>query len=76
MHPFVAVFTFLNTKDNSLKLHTFLMFEGKDNRENMILGQLSQQIRLLDGSKIKITEVQIKLCCLLDLCALNNILGK
>ena len=57
------------------------MFEGTDNRENLqkTLGQLTQQIQLLDGLKIKIsdtTEVQIKLCCLLDLCALNNILGK
>ena len=57
------------------------MFEGTDNRENLqkTLGQLTQQIQLLDGLKIKIsdtTEVQIKHYCLLDLCALNNILGK
>ena len=53
---FVAEFTFLNRKDKSLKLHPFLMFEGTDNRENMTLGQLTQQIRLLDGSKIKISD--------------------
>ena len=53
MHPFVAEFTFLNRKDKSLKLHPFLMCEGTDNRENMTLGQLTQQIKLLDGSKIK-----------------------
>ena len=57
------------------------MFDGTDNRENMqkTLGQLTQQIQLLDGLEIKIsdaTEVQLKLYCLLDLCALNNILGK
>ena len=58
------------------------MFEGTDNRENMqkTLGQLTQQIQLLDGLKIKIsdrTEIQIKhYCLLLDLCALNKILGK
>ena len=44
------------------------MFEGTDNRENLqkTLGQLTQQIQLLDGLKIKIsdaTEVQIKLYC-------------
>ena len=78
---FVAEFTFLNRKDKSLKLHPFLMFKGTDNRENMqkTLGQLTQQIQLLDGLEIKIsdaTEVQLKLYCLLDLCALHNILGK
>ena len=57
------------------------MFEETDNRENLqkTLGQLTQQIQLLDGLKIKMsyaTEVEIKLYCLLDLCALNNILGK
>ena len=57
------------------------MFEGTDNRENLqkTLGQLTQQIQLLDRLNIKIsetTEVQIKHYCLLDLCALNKILGK
>ena len=61
MHPFVAEFTFLNRKDKSLKLHPFLMFEGTDNRENMTLGQLTQQIKLLDGSKIKkVTQQKFK----------------
>ena len=78
---FVAELTFLNRKDKSLKLHPFLLFEGTDNRENMqkTLGQLTQQIRSLEGSRIKISdskEYKIKLYCLMDLCALNNILGK
>ena len=47
------------------------MFEGTDNRENM-QKTLTQQIQLLDGLKIKMsyaTEVEIKLYCLLGLCA-------
>ena len=77
---FVAEFTFLNRKDKSLKLHPFLLYEGTDNRENLqkTLGQLTQQIRSLEGEKIKVgtLEYQIKLFCLFDLCALNCVLGK
>ena len=53
---FVAEFAFLNRKDESLKLHPFLIFEGTDNRENLqkILGQLTQQIKLLEGAKIMV----------------------
>ena len=77
---FVAEFTFLNRKDKSLKLHPFLLYEGTDNRENMqkTLGQLTQQIRSLEGTIIKVhtKEYKVKLFCLFDLCALNNVLGK
>ena len=56
------------------------MYEGTDNRENLqkTLGQLTQQIRSLEGEKINVgtTEYKIKLFCLFNLCALNCILGK
>ena len=77
---FVAEFTFLNRKDKSLKLHPFLLYEGTDNRENMqkTLGQLTQQIRSLEGTIISIDkkEYHLQLFCLFDLCALNNVRGK
>ena len=77
---FVAEFTFKNRKDGSLKLHPILIYEGTDNRENLqkTLGQLTQQIRALDGSTIIINskEHKVKLFCVLDLCALNSVLGK
>ena len=77
---FVAEFTFLNRKDKSLKLHPFLLYEGTDNRENMqkTLGQLTQQIRSLEGTIINLDtkEYHLQLFCLFDLCALNNVLGK
>ena len=77
---FVLEFTFLNRKDKSLKLHLLLLYEGTDNRENLqkTLGQLTQDIRSLEGSTIKVHDKEyiIKLYCLFDLCALNSVLGK
>ena len=74
---FVAEFSFLNRKDEYLKLHPFIIFEGTDNRENLkkTLGQLTEQIKALDGGKIVINgkEQIIRLFCLFDLCALNNV---
>ena len=56
------------------------MYEGTDNRENLqkTLGQLTQDIRSLEGSTIKVHDKEyiIKLYCLFDLCALNSVLGK
>ena len=77
---FVAEFTFLNRKDKSLKLHPFLLYEGTDNRENVqkTLGQLTQQIRSLEGTIISLgkKDYHLQLFCLFDLCALNNLIGK
>ena len=77
---FVAEFSFVSRKDKSLKLHPMLLYEGTDCRENLqkTLGQLTPQIRDLEGKKLIINgkEVRLKIFCLLDLCALNNALGK
>ena len=77
---FVAEFSFLSRKDKSLKLHPITLYEGTDCRENLqkTIGQLTPQIRDLEGKKLIINEkeVRLKIFCLLDLCALNNALGK
>ena len=77
---FVAEFTFLNNLDRKVRLHPFLLYEGTDCRENLevTLGKLTQQIRDLEGTKITVKGIclKIKLFGVFDLCALNCIIGK
>ena len=77
---FVASFTFLNRKDETVKLHPFLMFEGSDCRKNMeiTLGEFTETISKLEGTKVEIDgkEYVTELYCLLDLCAINCLIGK
>ena len=55
---FLASFTFLNRKDETVKLHQFLMFEGPDSRKNMeiTLGKFTETISNLREQKLKLIE--------------------
>ena len=76
----VAEFGILSEKSATQKIHPFLIYEGTDIRPNLeiALDGLSEQIRNLDKSIVKIAgkELKVKVFALMDLCALNNVLGK
>ena len=77
---FVATFAFLNRIDGEIKLHPFILYEGSDNRKNMemTMGNYTEDIKNMEGKQILINgkSIKLKLFCLFDLCALNNIIGK
>ena len=77
---FVATFAFLNRIDGEIKLHPFTLYEGSDNRKNMemTMGNYTEDIKNMEGKQILINgkSIKLKLFCLFDLCALNNIIGK
>ena len=77
---FVATFTFLNRLDGEVKLHPYVLFEGSDCRKNMELtmGTFTEDVKNIEGKEIEIGGklVKMKIYGLLDLCALNNLLGK
>ena len=76
----VAEFGILNEKTETLKIHPFLIYKGSDIRPNLeiALGNLTEQIRTLDKSKVKVSGkcLNIKVFGLFDLCALNTVVGK
>ena len=62
------------------KFTHFLIYKGSDIRPNLeiALGNLTEQIRTLDKSKVKVSGkcLNIKVFGLFDLCALNTVVGK
>jgi len=77
---FIAEFAFLNRKDQKIKLHPFLIYEGTDIRPNLeiTLGHLTQQFKDLEDTNISVDGKQLKIVQfgVFDLCALNAIIGK
>ena len=76
----VSSFAFLNRKDEDIKLHPFIIFEGSDDRKNMemTLGHFTEQFRRLEGAEVEVNGKQVKIMQfgLFDLCALNILIGK
>ena len=76
----VAEFGILSEKSETLKIHPILIYQGTDVRQNLeiCLGGLTEQIRNLEKSIVKINgkSLKIKLYGLFDLCALNTVVGK
>ena len=76
----VAEFGFLNENSETLKIHPFLLFEGHNVRNNLeiSLGGLTEQIRQIDKANVSIDGklLKIKIYGLVDLCALNTVIGK
>ena len=76
----VAEFGIISEKSETQKIHPILIYKGTDIRPNLeiALGHLTEQIRTLDKSKLKIAgkDLKIKVFGLLDLCALNTVVGK
>ena len=77
---FVAEFAFLNRKDNTIKLHPFLIYEGTDVRANLelTLGYLTDQFSDIENSQISVEGKMLNVVQfgVFDLCALNAIIGK
>ena len=71
---------FLNENSETLKIHPFLLFEGHNVRNNLeiSLGGLTEQIRQIDKANVSIDGklLKIKIYGLVDLCALNTVIGK
>ena len=76
----VAEFGFLNENSQTPKIHPFLLFEGHNVRNNLeiSLGGLTEQIRQTDKANVSIDGklLKIKIYGLVDLCALNTVIGK
>ena len=76
----VAEFGIMSEKSEAQKIHPFLIYKGSDIRPNLeiALGPLTEQIRGLEQSEVKIggKSLKIKLFSMMDLCALNAVVGK
>ena len=77
---FLAEFAILNGKDQNIKLHPFLVFEGCDVRENLdiVFSSFTNQILALEGENFEVNgiEVVVEQFGVFDLCCLNTLIGK